>query len=207
MVEIPLDAVEPDLSKWDAWEPAEVARRLARVAAPWYVAGGWAIDLFLGTRRREHEDTEIAVPQERFDEVARALAGHDLFVVGSGRVWPLEGARETLAGTHQTWVRERGSGLWRLDVFREPSAGGLWVCRRDERIRLRYDELIARTADGIPYARPEIALLFKAKHTLAKDEGDLDAVLPKLARERRRRFAEYLALVHPGHAWLGRLDG
>ena len=36
---------EPDLSLWDAWTPAEVARRLAGVAAPWYIAGGWAIEL------------------------------------------------------------------------------------------------------------------------------------------------------------------
>ena len=43
------------MSKWDAWRPEEVARRLTGVDAPWYVAAGWAIDLFLGGQRREHE--------------------------------------------------------------------------------------------------------------------------------------------------------
>ncbi|HEY8655865.1 MAG TPA: hypothetical protein VIM23_05110, partial [Gaiellaceae bacterium] len=61
--------MEPDLELWDAWRPEAVARRLAGVRAPWYVAAGWAIELFLGGQRREHEDLEIAVPNDRFDEV------------------------------------------------------------------------------------------------------------------------------------------
>ena len=38
---------------------------------------------------------------------------------------------------------------------------------------LAYDELIERTADGIPYVRPEVALLFKAK--AHRRTNDLDA--------------------------------
>jgi hypothetical protein len=66
-----------------------------------------------------------------------------------------------------------------------------------------YSELIERTADGIPYARPEIVLLFKAKHAhQAKNEADLAATLPALAPARRELLARWLALVHPGHAWI-----
>ena len=64
-------AFEPDLSLWDPWRPEEVAALLVGVAVPWYVAAGWAIDLFLGEERREHEDLEIAVPRVRFPEMAR----------------------------------------------------------------------------------------------------------------------------------------
>lgn len=28
---------------------------------PWYIAGGWAVDLYLGSVYREHEDIEIVV--------------------------------------------------------------------------------------------------------------------------------------------------
>ena len=199
------DAFPPDLTKWQAWRPEEVAERLAAVTAPWCVAAGWALDLFLGEQRREHEDLEIAVPSDRFGEVADALAGFDLFVPGEppGLVRPLAGS--TLEATHQTWVREPGTELWRLDVFREPSEGDTWICRRDERIRLPYAELIERTAGGIPYARPEVVLLFKAKAVRSKDEDDLAAVLPSLDAERRRWLADALTLAHPGHAWLARL--
>lgn len=45
------EAFEPDLFEWDAFRPEEAKRLLATVAAPWYVAAGWAIDLFLGEQR------------------------------------------------------------------------------------------------------------------------------------------------------------
>ena len=75
-----MGAFEPDVSLWDAWRPEQAAALLAHVQAPWYVAAGWAIDLFLGEELREHEDLEIAVPRARFSEIATALAGFELFI-------------------------------------------------------------------------------------------------------------------------------
>src|SRR5689334_8327447 len=40
--------VHPDDAEWDAWTPAEAARRLDGIDVPWRVSAGWAIDLFLG---------------------------------------------------------------------------------------------------------------------------------------------------------------
>ena len=199
---------EPDLSKWQAWRPGEIAHRLAGVGAPWYVAAGWAIDLFLGGGYREHDDLEIAIPRDRFSEIAEALDEFQLFVVGvpkRGLVSSLEQAGDALDRSHQTWVREPQTGIWRLDVMREPSDGTTWICRRDERIRMPWDQVIERTADGIPYGRPEIVLLFKAKAARPKDDADFLAVLPHLGRERQRWLADALELVHPGHTWLERL--
>jgi hypothetical protein len=192
---------------WDAWRPAEAACRLGGVRAPWYVAAGWAIDLFLGEQRREHEDLEIAVPADRFDEVVAALPGFEIYVPGrvgkESRFWPLDTAGEMFETRHQTWVLEPAAGVWRMDVFREPSDGDTWICRRSEQIRLPYAEVIEHTSEGIPYARPEIVLLFKAKHARRKkDRADFEDTLPNLAPERRRWLAEALVLCHPGHAWL-----
>jgi hypothetical protein len=195
---------EPDLTKWAAWSPAEAASHLVGVDAPWYVAAGWALDLFLGGGLREHEDLEVAIPHECFDEVRQALAEFDVFIpVGGGLVRRVESLTpEELATTHQSWVRQPSTGLWRLDVFREPSTATTWVCRRDERIRLPFADVIAHTPDGIPYAQPEITLLYKAKHAREKDEADFERVLPRLSRRRRRWLSWALGLVHPGHRWL-----
>ena len=199
-----------DADGWDAWRPERAAAQLAGVETPWYVAAGWAIDLFLGGERREHEDLEIAVPAARFHEIAAALDGYEIAVVGTpeqGLATPYdEVGEEALAETHQTWVREPATGLWRLDVFREPSEGDTWVCRRDERLRLPYARVIERTADGIPFGRPEIVLLFKARHARPKDDDDLAAVLPHLDGDRRAWLREALELVHPGHRWLSRVE-
>ena len=202
-----MEAFEPDLALWDAWRPEEVARRFAGVRAPWCVTAGWAIDLFLGgeRERREHEDLEVAVPRDRFGEIADALSDYEFHVIGDGLARPLAQAGDAFHTHHQTWVREPETGVWRLDVFREPSEGDTWVCRRDARIRMPYERLIERTADGIPYARPEVVLLFKAKAARPKDDDDLAAALPRLEAERRRWLAEALELVHPGHGWLARV--
>jgi len=201
---------ELDSDRWDAWRPEEAARRLAGVKAPWYVAAGWAIDLFLGGQRRQHDDLEIAVPASALDDFVDALAGFEIYAVkvpGHGTFTPVGEVNEDgLAETHQTWVRDPVSGDWKLDLFREPGDGTTWICRRDERIRLPYDEVIAWTDDGIPYGRPEIVLLFKARHAhLEKNEDDFEAALPHLDAAQRQLLAGWLELVHPGHAWLGPL--
>jgi hypothetical protein len=192
----------PDVTYWDAWRPEEIARRLAGVTAPWYVAAGWSIDLFLGRETRAHDDLEVAVPHTQFAEVAAALPELELFVIGDGMAWPLATAGIEFENEHQTWCREPQTGLWRLDIFREPSAGGQWACRRDERIRLPYDRVIARTVSGIPYCRPEISLLFKAKARRLKDDADFANILPHLDDDSRRWLADTLNTVHPDHPWL-----
>ena len=73
---------------WAAWTPAEVAEQLTSVTAPWYVAAGWAVDLFIGGIGREHDDIEIGVPRERFDEVTEAFPSFEWDVVGEGWIWP-----------------------------------------------------------------------------------------------------------------------
>ena len=191
--------VEVNLDAWDAWHPTALAHRMAGLTVPWYVAAGWALDLFRGCQTRDHEDLEIAVPADRFTEVAERFPDCEFFVPGGGVMVPFDA--ETQAG-HQTWAWETATGKWRFDVFREPHDGDTWICRRDERIRLPYPKIISRDAAGIPYLVPELVLLFKAKGDRAKDRADLAGVLPLLDAVRRRWLADALEMVHPGHPWL-----
>jgi Aminoglycoside-2''-adenylyltransferase len=195
---------EPDLTLWDAWEPAEVARRLASVDATWYVTAGWALDLHHGRQTREHEDIEIAVPEDGFDAVRAALHGFELWVIGEGLAHPVSPA--TLTAHRQTWVREPTTGAWRLDVMREPWEGDTWIFRRGPRIRLPRERVIIHTDDGIPYARPEIALLYKAASSRPKDDADFASALPLLGDAERQWLVQSIALVHPGHHWLQSLE-
>jgi hypothetical protein len=197
------EPLEVDLDRWDAWSPHETARRLRGSTVPWYVVGGWALDLFLGRRTRHHDDLEIGVPTHRFAELRSALGDMEFVVVGDGKAWPL--TESTLKTHRQTWVRERDGTPWRLDVIREPWEDDVWIYRRDPRIQLRATELVRHTVDRIPYASPEVIVLFKAKAPSSKDEADFKTVLPALESGRRAWLHEVLALVHPAHPWLARL--
>jgi hypothetical protein len=193
-----------DAAPWRPWSPAETAARLEAVDAPWGITAGWALELFAGEAWREHEDLEVAVPATRFEDVRPALDELELWVpVGEGRLRPLAEAGGT--ASQQTWALDRAARAWRLDVFREPSDGATWICRRDPTIRLPYAELLERTAEGIPFVRPDVVLLFKAKHVREKDEQDFAAVLPRLDSMRTQWLRTALERVHPGHRWLERL--
>jgi hypothetical protein len=170
------------------------------VQTPWYVAAGWALDLFRGRQIREHGDLEIGVPFARFSEIRERFAQYVFDGVGSEQIWEDAGP-EVLAATHQTWLRDPATGQYLVDVFREPHDGDIWICRRDETIRLPYSEIIRRTDDGIPYLAPEFVLLFKAKHVRAKDQADFEATVPHLESRQREALAGFLEKVHPGHAW------
>jgi len=191
--------VVPDLDAWDPWPPIVMARRLEGVDMPWCVAGGWALDLFAGRQTREHGDLEIAVPGDRFADIARLFPDCEFHVPGGGQVVPL--SDEAMREHHQTWARERATSAWRFDVFREPHDGDTWICRRDARIRRPYAEIIERDRDGIPYLAPEVVLLFKAKAARDKDHADLRGVLHLLDAGRRSWLADALEVVHPGHPW------
>ncbi|WP_374216324.1 nucleotidyltransferase domain-containing protein [Frankia sp. R82] len=192
-------------ARWSScWTPGQVARRLAGVTAPWCVAAGWALDLFLGTQTREHGDIEIALPAANFPEIRDRFPGYAFDAVSSGWIWE-NATADVLAATHQTWLRDHGTGDYLLDVFREPHDGETWICRHDQTIRFPYGEIIRRTPEGIPYLAPELVLLFKAKHVRPKDQVDFDATIPHLAPAQRRTLARLLAHAYPGHRWQANL--
>ncbi|GAA4339705.1 hypothetical protein GCM10023086_74890 [Streptomyces venetus] len=191
--------------RWSScWAPSEVAQQLAGIGTPWYVAAGWALDLFRGRQTRAHGDIEIAIQAASFPEVRHRFPGYVFDAVGSGRIWE-EATPEVLAAVHQTWLRDPATGNYLLDVFREPHDGDTWICRRDEGIRLPYSDIIHHTRDGIPYLAPELVLLFKAKHARRKDQSDFNATVPHMSPAQRETLAELLDRVHPGHPWIADL--
>ncbi|MEU8764326.1 hypothetical protein [Streptomyces sp. NPDC048659] len=200
-----VDALNALDARWSSsWTPPEVARRLSGIRTPWYVAGGWALDLFLRRRTRVHGDIEIAVPEADFPQVRQRFPAYVFDAAGGGRIWE-DASPEALAAVHQTWLRDPATGNYLLDVFREPHDGDTWICRRDTTIRLPYGDIVHRTQDGIPYLAPELVLLFKAKHARHKDRNDFTTTLPHMSRAQRETLAGLLTRVHPGHAWLADL--
>lgn len=194
-------------ARWaNAWTPSEIAHRLDAVAAPWYVAGGWALDLFHGSQTRRHADLEIAVPAADFPEIRDRFPapGFVFDAVGDKRVWP-DATPEALAVTQQTWLREAAGDDYRVDVVREPHEHRTWICRHAPSIRFPYADIIRRTADGIPYLTPELALLFKAKYLRPKDQQDFEATVPLLSRAQRERLADLIGHKYPDHQWLSEL--
>jgi hypothetical protein len=201
-----VDAPGPEVDAWDAWSPSEVAARLAGVAVPWCVVGGWAIDLFIGRATRPHGDLEIAIARPDFAAVRRALTGCSWHTAKGGRTVPLPTDRDPPADVHQMWALDPAAQAWRVDVMLEPGDATTWRFRRDPSIGAPRSDLVGTTPDDVPYLRPQGTLLYKAKLPRPKDQHDFDQAVPLMSSPATGWLAAAITAHHgPTHAWLAAL--
>jgi hypothetical protein len=194
----------PENSRWEPLTPQQVAEALRGSGFPWWIAGGWALDLFMGRQTRAHNDIEIAIFRGDEDKLRAQLAGREYVIAEKGTFIPW--AKEPLPKwAHELWVREKGRETWQLEVLIEERAGARWTYRRNADIGALSTDIGRFTNDGIPYVRPEIQLLYKSKGGRASDETDLLSVLPRLDPAQRATLFAWIATVEPGHRWLERL--
>ena len=187
--------------------PSEVTDLLRGVAFPWWIAGGWAIDLYLGLQTRSHADLDVLILREDQSAMQQALRGWDLHAAeppGSLRRWR---TGEILpAEVHDIWCRHTSSSPWSLQIMIDDARDGIWTYRRDARIQRPVDELDGNACAGDPRVlAPEIQLLQKSKSPREKDEADFLAMHAVLGPSQRDWLYRSLALTSPTHPWLARL--
>jgi hypothetical protein len=168
--------------------------------APWWVAGGWALDLFAGSAR-EHDDVDVLVLRDDQRLIRDHLGGWDVQVAHAGRLEPWTGERiDPPRGG--LWARSDVNGPWELDFLLADSDGSDWLFKRDQSLRLPLGEIGMVGEAGVPYLRPELVLLFKSRLDRERDAEDFDRTLPKLDQARRALLAQWLPGDHP---WRPRL--
>lgn len=178
----------------------------------WCVAGGWAIDLFLGKQTREHEDLEIVVLREEQTELFQhfhRFSPKKIVTKENGQEPDFElwegGAIEPNVIQLRLDPNLLGTSQTEFDLLLTPSGNGNWICRRDESIQLPLKKTRGFTEEGVPYLAPEIVLLFKAKYVRDKDAGDFENCLPNLIQGQKSWLRQCLEKIHPKHNWLARL--
>jgi hypothetical protein len=186
--------------------PDEVAKVMEPLEVWWGIAGGWAIDLWLGRVTREHHDIEVVV--RRADQRLlhdRLVNEWDMrFIDPPGSGWrPWDGGRFDGPAFQATARR----GDEQFDVFFEDVARGEWTFRRDPTVRRPIEEVIQQTISGIPVVRPEVQLLYMAGHAEAKNWDDFVRAVPELDGDARTWLRRSLRHVAPDHLWLAQLDG
>jgi hypothetical protein len=194
-----------DLGRWEPRSPSEVAAVLRGADAPWWIAGGWALDLFLGARQRPHEDIDVLVLRRDAPTFKAHLRDWDTYLAGGGKLWPW--TADVPGDVTDVWVRERDSRPWRFQLMLNPADADHWVFKRDTSIRLSLTKIGERVHD-LSILRPEIQLLHKATGSIGirpKDEADFRVVLPALDDARRSWLSTALARISPAHPWLGAL--
>ena len=186
----------------DLPEPLRAVPGLMRgFSAPWCVAGGWALDLFLGRVTRAHHDVEIAL----FREDQALLHGHlrdwRFEKVLDGRFVPWTSDEHLDLPVHEIHGRSNEEPPLALEFLLNERRGDDWVFRRNPSVTLPIDRAIVRTAIGYPALCPAITLLYKAKSPRPKDDADFRSVRDALDDARRSWLCGALDTCHPGHSW------
>lgn len=194
---------------WAGRRPADAAKLFNGYPGRWWVAGGWAIEAFTGVERH-HGDLDLEVPRAELALLRQHLAGHlDVWTAADGALRPLlpgddgSGAADVVlpTGCGQVWVRAAGQEPWEYDILLAPGGADRWEFKRDRRITWSSADVVWRQ-HGVPYLRPELQLLLKAKGLRPKDQQDFNAARPLLSEAAAAWLRESLATVHPEHPWL-----
>jgi hypothetical protein len=170
---------------------------------PYWIAGGWAVDLHLGRTRRAHSDVDVQILARDLEEFAATFKGRGVILhdhrSGEEKVWehgaPVEPGRNTL-------ILEPG-----IEVMVALSEGDEWVYHRGSgRTRRPLAEIGEFSASGIPYIRPEVVPLFKARDGRQKDDDDFADLLPTLTAAQAAWLLPRLTPPgQPQHRWARRL--
>lgn len=167
----------------------------------YWVAGGWALDLFAGRVRRPHSDVDVLVLARDLDQVAKTFTSPRPMVQhpesGTRRPWD---PGEQLTPGPDALVFPDDANPCPIQILLAASDGDEWVFHRGRgTIRKPLTEITLTSPDGTPYLAPEIVLLFKSRGGRPKDNDDFADVVALLDADRRCWLRDR---VPPDHAWL-----
>jgi len=216
--------------------PDEVARIgdvMSTYRSPWALAGGWAVDAWLGRLTRNHGDVDLAVFDQPalFEHLAGwQLIGHEETKENEGAdLWDgralvppahLHGRPPERSGPLPERFDDSGmrvvfaeDGFW-LDIQLGERSGGDWVLNGEPRVAMPLAGCIRQSGWGLPTVAPEVILFYKAtlyvgtkNHLRPHDEADLVALLPLLSEGQRAWLREAVSRVYVGeHPWVRRLS-
>jgi hypothetical protein len=198
--------VTEDIHNWQPLSVKETVDLLSELHVPWWIAGGWAIDLFLGRQTRKHGDTDVLIRRNDQLEVQRYLVDRnwDLYKTQQPGLKPWPAGEFQSRPFDDIWCRRTPDSSWAFQLMLLDTDGDRWVFKRDPSIQGPLEGLGRHTSAGIPYIRPEIQLLYKAKpQTLNKDQSDFDHAVPRMTRDTQSWLLRHLEKRFPnGHVWI-----
>lgn len=193
--------------RWEPATPREVADLFSALDVPWWIAGGYAIELAVGRSFRTHSDIDVLLLRRHQLAVRQALASWECWAAdppGVLRPWlPVTTLPTTV---HDIWCRPDGTKPWRIQVMLDEADKDTWISRRNNQIRRPISSLGHTTPDCLPYLTPEIQLFYKAKEPRPKDNTDFTTALPLLNPTQRQWLADAITSTYDqSHPWLDQL--
>ena len=170
-----------DDKNWHALKSEEVFEILRNFQYPWWIAGGIALDLFLGKKTREHLDIDVLILRKHQLILQEYLRDWFLYKTNQPGLKPWEKDEYLKIGVNSIWCKKKRNGPWKMEIMLMDSEDDQWFYRREPKIWGMIERMGTMTENGLPYLLPEIQLLYKSvKNRRSKDNDDFFNVFPKL---------------------------
>jgi hypothetical protein len=175
---------------------------MSAVDVPWWIAGGWAIDLFVGTQTRPHKDLDVGLRRADVPRVTATLPGWEFYEAQDGSLSRLAPGTAPRRAVNCLWGRRAGEPHWELELMLDDSDGTDWIFRREPSICRPLTAALRATPDGTRYLAPEIQLWYKARDLRPEDRWDFERAAPRLDIVAAGWLRGCLARLYPLHPWL-----
>jgi hypothetical protein len=199
----------PDAANVVPFQPSDIQTLLSGAPFRWWIAGGWALDLFMGDQTRPHFDIDVAIARIDQGAAQRHLLNWDFHYALRTRdaieLRPWESGQMLGREVHGVWARQTPDSPWRFEFALHEIDEEGWTFRYFGAVQHPVQRIEGRTPEGICYLQPEIALLYKAARMREVDVQDFHRVLPHLGSEQRSQLTADILTCWPEHPWLGLL--
>jgi hypothetical protein len=183
----------------------ELAAVLHPASFQWWVAGGYAVEHFVGRPIRSHADIDVLLLRRDAKDLHRLLQGWEIWASSSGRLHPWQTNAGLAPDVNDIWCRRSGEQVWRFQLMLDGSDGDIWRSRRCPGVNMPIRDLGVISQDNLPFLRIEVQLFYKAKTPRPKDEQDLEACLPLLNVDQKMWLHQAIQLAYGEKSpWLTR---
>jgi hypothetical protein len=158
----------------------EISELLKIAKKPFWLAGGYSIDAYLGKKTRAHEDLDFTIKradQLVFQEVLKEWDLQAADPPGSGALTHWKYKHYYDLPIHNIWCRKNMSSPWELELLFSEFENDEWVYRRNRSIRGKIENFGWKLNSNLMVLAPEIQLLYKSRSKRPKDLQDLENCL------------------------------
>jgi ribosomal protein S18 acetylase RimI-like enzyme len=172
----------------------------------WWIAGGWAIDLYLKKQTRKHGDVDILVQREDQRQIQVLLQDWELWVSDPpGNLRPWRKGEFLQKGIQDIWARKTAKDPWQLQIMFFDTENNEWIYKRDETIRRGLSLITVVTDEGLFLLAPEVQLLYKSKSLREKDKLDFENTRLAMNPAQKDWLREMLIKIYNNHEWINKL--
>ncbi|MNJ53887.1 hypothetical protein D3C77_493030 [compost metagenome] len=172
---------------------------------PWFVAGGWTIDLLVNEVTRDHKDMDICIFREDVEYALRYFQNWEIHVAIPGE-HRLEKVNELRDVERPRYCLHLFKGREFVELLLTDRMEEHVVFRKNERIIMEMKDFVMKK-DEIPFVNPAWQLLFKSLSTRQEDEHDFEIYRDKVSDKKSKRWLlESMKIVKGNKRWIEELS-